>query len=243
MRNAHWLLALGLVACSRRGDQRQANNPQGYYGPAQAGPSGVMCPAGMIPYYNQCVFAVSPPAPQPVQVAPQLPSLVHVTFNGVLIAPTKNGGCQWDGLTCNAGSGAKIASAVRLAMRRSNPYIAVVAIFADPLSSAVEKPDIAGVAELLSRGQYSPKKLPKRQDSFTPEWNVRWERVPLEPGTQLSVHLKDIDLQFNDDVGSFSIGYDLLVTALQRQQLIQVQVDEATHGQVLFAGISVAPAG
>jgi hypothetical protein len=193
----------------------------------------------MMPSYSGCVAASAPPA----NTAPALPSLVHVTLTGARIAPTKSGGCQWDGMTCNAGGGQKIANAVRVAMKSPNPYVAVGVILAGPLSSAVEKPDATGNAELYSGGQFIKKTLEKRQDSFTPDWNVRWMNVRLETATRLSVHLRDADLNLDDDIGSFDIGYDHLVTALRNQQVLQVQVDGVTNNQVLFAGVSVLPAG
>lgn len=191
-----------------------------------------------MPSYNGCV-AASPHVPP---TAPALPSLVHVTLTGVRIAPTKSDGCQWDGMTCNAGSGEKIASAVRAAMKSPNPYVAVGMILASPLSSVVEKPDAAGSAELYSGGQFIKKTLEKRQDSFTPDWNVRWMNVRLEPATRLSIHLWDADLKYDDDIGSFNLNYEHLTTALRNQQVLQVQVDAVTNGQVLFAGVEVLPA-
>lgn len=210
------------------------------YAPGQGPNSGVACPTGMMPSYNGCV-ATSYGAP--TNTAPAPPSLVHVALTGAQIAPTKSGGCQWDGMTCNAGSGGKIASAVRLAMKSPNPYVAVGFILAGPLSSAVEKPDATGYAELYSGGQFIKKTLEKRQDSFTPNWNVRWMNVRLEPATRLSVRLRDADLNLDDDIGSFDLNYEHLTTALRNQQVLQVQVDTVTNGQVLFAGVEVLPAG
>jgi len=244
-----------VTACSRTDSRTPAGPPQGYYGqpgpaygyyqpgygPGQAGPPPGACPVGMVFYSGQCV--VGTPAPQPTpNAAPALPSLVHVTLTGAHIAPTKSGGCQWDGMTCNPGGGQKISNAVRMAMRSPNPYLAVGTILAGPLSSAVEKPDPMGNAELYTGGQFVKRLLQKRQDSFTPNWDVRWERVRLEPATRMSVRLRDADLNFDDDIGSFDIGFDQLVTALQSQQVLQVQVDGVTNGQVLFAGVSVLPA-
>jgi hypothetical protein len=144
-------------------------------------------------------------------------------------------------MTCNAGSAKDIASEVKIAMKSPNPYVAVGLILAGPLSSSVEKPDAMGYAELYSGGKFTKVELEKRQDSFTPEWNVRWPKVRLETATRLSVHLRDADLKFDDDIGSFDIGYDEFVKALRSQQVFQVQVDSMTNKQVLFAGISVVP--
>lgn len=168
---------------------------------------------------------------------------VHVTLTSALVGPTKADGCQWDGFTCNAGGTAEVVRAVNTAMMSSNPYTAALAVLSGPLSQSVEKPDPEGSAEMFTEGQFDKRSLEKRQDCFTPQWGVRWLNVRLDRAMRLSVRLRDADLQLDDDMGMFDIGYESVVEALRTNSVVQVRVDQQTYRQVLFVGISVLPAG
>jgi hypothetical protein len=145
-------------------------------------------------------------------------------------------------LTCAAGGGEQAASQVSAALARANPYAGVVAILAGPATAALEKPDAGGTAELYVHGQVTSISLNKRQDSFTPEWDAQWPGVVLDSSVRLRVRLVDLDLQYNDDIGSFDLSYADLQEAYRRQTNYPVRVAEQTHNQVLFASISVVAA-
>lgn len=145
-------------------------------------------------------------------------------------------------MTCAPGAGEQAASQVSTALARTNPYASVVAILVGPATSALEKPDAAGAADLYVHGQVTSFNLVKIQDSFTPQWNVRWPNVVLDPSVRLRVRLEDRDLQNHDPIGSFDLSYADLQQAYARQTTIQVRVAEQTYKQVLFAGISVVAA-
>ncbi len=170
------------------------------------------------------------------------PPLVHIILTGVLIGPTKMNNCQWDGLTCGAGGAEQAVSGVSSALLSSQPYLAAVAIVAGPATGALEKPDAAGTAELFVHGQATSYQLIKRQDSFTPTWDIQWSSVVLDSSVRLHVKLVDKDLQNDDDIGVFDLSYANLQDAYARQTIVQVRVAEQTYKQVLFAGISVVAA-
>jgi hypothetical protein len=165
-----------------------------------------------------------------------------VAVENALIGPSKSNRCQWDGLTCGAGGTQGIISGVSSALRSANPYAAAGAILAGPLSQAIEKPDTMGSAEVFNEGRFQTLALQKRQDTFTPQWNVRFLRVRLEPATRVTLRFQDADLNLHDDMGAFDIGYTDLLEALKSQRTYQVSVHEDTYMQVLFIGISVVPA-
>lgn len=168
--------------------------------------------------------------------------MVHIILTGVLIGPTKSGGCQWDGLTCNAGGAERAVNGVSSALLSSQPYLAAAAVVVGPATAALEKPDAAGSAELFVHGQATSLQLGKRQDSFTPMWNVQWYNVVLDPSVRMHVMLVDKDLENDDDLASFDVTYANLQEAYARQITLQVRVAEQTYKQALFAGISVVAA-
>ena len=243
------------------------NRPPQYGGPPAAQPHplppptfgtppgqpSVLCGPGTVWVMGRCASTSRPPAvnptstpawPAPIpQPAPPTPRFVHIAFTSVLVGPAKSNGCQWDGLTCNAGGTAKAISAVDAALAVTNPYAAAAFVLAGPAASALEKPDPTGVAELYAGGTFQSIALPKRQDTFTPQWtNARWMNVKLEPATRLSVRLQDADLINNDDMAIFEIGFNHLMAALHSQGTYQVPVYMETYKQVLFAEVSVVPA-
>lgn len=180
--------------------------------------------------------------PMPGQTVPTqpAPTKVHIIFNGAWIAPAKSNGCQWDGLTCNSGGSSKALQAVSSALAAANPPAAVFGALAGPAAQSLEKPDPAGTATLFVRGQQNVASLSKKQDSFTPTWDVQWQSVTLDDSVRLHVTLIDKDIQNDDDIGSFMINASTLRAALQQGTAYQVRVREQTN-QVLFAQISVIP--
>lgn len=240
-------LASMVLACAS--SRTRATPPSRYYGPFQSTAYlPAACQPGNVPFSRQCTPGVAPAPVAPGMLptaATQLatsPTYVHVTLVSALIGPSKNNGCQWDGLTCGAGGTRNVISAVDAALATSNPYVAVGAILGGPLADAIEKPDPMGTAEMYTGGRFEKRVLVKSQDNFTPGWGARWLNVRFETATRLSVRIRDADLYFDDDIGAFDVGYGAIAAALATQRVYPVSVYRETYKQVLFVSISVVPA-
>jgi hypothetical protein len=117
----------------------------------------------------------------------------------------------------------------------------MLAVLTDPLNDALSKPDPLGRAELVGPlGASQQRVLVAQQNTFTPQWaTAGWAHVPLDGSTRIRVQLWDEDPANNDPMGTFEVNADDLLAALRAERVHHVRVDEQTHGQVLFAAISV----
>jgi hypothetical protein len=170
-----------------------------------------------------------------------LPATARLTLHGVTVGLGKFDGHEWDG------PGQVAPGQVRrlaLVLSAPNPYAQVAAILADPVNQSLSKPEVLGRAMLLtSRGFGPPTKLDAQRDTFTPLFTgpPTWSGVPFDGSTRLSVELSDDDVMFSDPIGSFQINNADMAAALHEGRVVQVQVDDQTNSQVLFAAISVMP--
>lgn len=181
-----------------------------------------------------CAPAAAPPTPDP-------PPFVSVTFVGITAAPLKADGTCWDPF-CSIRD--KDGQRLGAALATLNPYAAVASVLTPVMFEALSKPDIAGTAALLIGGV--PKQvvaLPRREDGFTPQWNVTWRHVALDGSAVLRVAVEDMDpdipLSDSDPMGTFLIARGDMYAALLDGHVVQVPVHTQTNRQVLVAGLHV----
>lgn len=187
------------------------------------------------------------------QIAPT--SSATVLVESLLVNSTKFGGRCWDlfcdGRSQRVGRSAAEAAAgalgawAGLAKPATTPFLTASGILAELAMTAWSHPDTVGHAYIITAGTFSdPVKLQVRQDTLTPQWGLRFEHVPLSAGTALRLELFDADPEFfsaNDDMGIITIGLAEIQKAMRSQETYQVNVQQQTHDQVLFVGISVVP--
>jgi len=166
------------------------------------------------------------------------PSFVSVEIRQALLGPSKVGGNAWDGFGRIDGSGQTL---VLEALGKGDPVAELALVFANPALAALEKPDPAGAVRCMSGAiELDRLSLPKVQDTFTPIWSgAALPRVPLVPSTRLEVDLWDKDLALDDPMGTSTITYADLVSALREGTVHHVRVAEQTNNQVLFIDLAV----
>jgi hypothetical protein len=171
----------------------------------------------------------------------QLPRFVNVEMRQALLGPSKVGGNAWDGLGRLDDNG---RSLVVTALGKADPVAELAVVFANPALAALEKPDPGGSVRCMSGPvELQRLELPKVQDTFTPIWSgAVLPRVPLAPATRLEVDLWDQDLAVDDPMGTSTITYAELVSALREGTVHHVRVAEQTNHQVLFVDVSVTGA-
>jgi hypothetical protein len=103
------------------------------------------------------------------------------------------------------------------------------------------RPDPYGSAEVESVAGVVAHPLVMIKDTFTPQWNVRWDRVPLTASTRLRVSLMDKDLANEDPIGEVVLNAQDLLGAMATGTNDQIRVDGQTNGQLLFVGVEVVP--
>jgi hypothetical protein len=85
--------------------------------------------------------------------------------------------------------------------------------------------------------------LPKREDGFTPQWNVTFRHVALDGSAVLRVAVEDMDPDIpfidNDPMGTFLIARREMYAAYLDGHVVQVPVHTQTNRQVLVAGLYV----
>jgi hypothetical protein len=168
----------------------------------------------------------------------ELPAFVNVEVRQARLGPSKVGGNAWDGFGRLDGNGQTL---VLQALGKSDPIAELAVVFANPALAALEKPDPAGSVRCMSGAvELQRLTLPKVQDTFTPIWtSTALTRVPLAQTTRLEVDLWDKDLAVDDPMGTSTITYTDLVSALQEGTVHHVRVAEQTNNQVLFIDVSV----
>ena len=171
--------------------------------------------------------------------APATPAFARVTFIGVVSALSKVDGSHWD---IGGSVSSEDVQKVALALGAGDPYAAVLGVIGGLAIPALQKPDIGGSAALwTSAGGGQSFELAKHQDSYTPQWNVTWSHVPLDGTARIRVILRDLDVQFDDSMGTFEIGPADIRSAILHQRVYAARVDGQTGGQLLLAAISAIP--
>jgi hypothetical protein len=172
----------------------------------------------------------------------QAPALVRIELHDAIIGPSKANGMPWDGT--GGRIAAELAQGVAAAMSVSNPYTAAAAALANLTAKGIEPPDVAGWADIDRGAGWADRVtlLMNFRDSFNPSWgSAAWDRVPWNHYVRLRIFLVDQDAMFDDPIGTIELGWRPLSEALASGKNYPVRVDDQTHGQVLFVGISVAP--
>ncbi len=178
--------------------------------------------------------------------------LAHVTVEGVLIGPAKKDLTLWDTLT-----GAKLGANEQQTMLNAlgslsrsvgDPYTAAVGTVVTELAKVSakvnEKPDAQGSAELFIGGRLvgSKIKLPKIQDSFTPQWpgRMEWSHVPIDEDVRIRITLEDADvLKSNDPIGVVIIDSAQLQSAAKVRKVVPILVADQSDNQIIAVKVSV----
>lgn len=110
--------------------------------------------------------------------------------------------------------------------------------------TALEKPDVKGLAELdrTGAGFSEAQTLPLAEDSFTPTFrpSATFRRVALTDRTLVRVALIDDDVANDDPIGTVTLNAADLREALRQEGHVHhVAVGRQSFGQVMFVGIVV----
>ena len=161
-----------------------------------------------------------------------------VSMVGVLAGPGKADGTQWDGMGAQVTS--EVTGAIGTALAASNPAVAVASALAGPAANALEKPDVAGYADLYEDQRLvSRVQLEKKQDTFTPQWGqAQWSNVDIRKA-RVRVVLVDMDLTDNDDMGTAEVDSRQLAVAAETGGVYAAPVYDQTNKQILFIALSV----
>lgn len=223
-------LVLSMVGCASKAPPRP---PVTWYPQAYASQPPIYVLPVMVPAPAQSAYL--PPGYAPGGAPP--PRFARVAFVGLLAGPGKVDGTQWDGPggTVNREDWQQVATA----LGATNPYAAVIGVFAGPTIQALEKPDCGGSAVLSSSaGTGTEWVLTKKQDTFTPQWAATWDHVPLNGSARIHVEVIDHDLFVNDPMGVFEIPSASIHAALAAGKVLPVRVEDQTNRQILFALIT-----
>jgi hypothetical protein len=149
------------------------------------------------------------------------------------IAPAKLDGSAWDGL---GGIVPTLTAGAASAMGAGTDTAIVVAHVTGEALSHFTRPDPYGWAE--ARGARVD--LKRTSDTLMPSWSAPpLRKITLDGSARVRVHLIDHDLDADDPIGDVELGDKELREALASAKVYQVRVDDQTHGQVLFVGVSV----
>jgi hypothetical protein len=179
--------------------------------------------------------------------AAQEPVTVTVIFEGAVIGLGKVDHDPWD---FDLGGAVPEAAWTELAkaLTNSNPYGAVLGLFAQPLLQPVAKPDPYGMVTVEGQGvrsesQWLAELGYEMKDTFRPAFpqRPRWTGVPLDRDIRFTVQLLDEDLLEHDNIGTATINMDDVKAALAAKQVFHVNVAGQTDNQLLFFDISVLP--
>jgi hypothetical protein len=164
---------------------------------------------------------------------PPPPPVVSVRIVNATVAPAKLDGTAWDGL---GGIVPTLTAGAATAMGANTDVAIVVAHVTGEALSHFTRPDPYGWAE--SRGARVD--LKKTSDTLSPSWNAPpLRKITLDGTARVRVHLMDHDLDADDTIGDVELSDHDLRLALAAGKVHQLRVDDQTHGQVLFIGVSV----
>ena len=173
------------------------------------------------------------------------PYSVNVRVLGVMVYPTKNDGCMWDG-TCNALSNDELAELyedvtglVGLSIS-TQAAVSIAAKITGTVISHFSKPDVRGVISFYSEGEEYSLDVRETEDELAPQWglNFGYNDIPFD-GLTLGLELWDADdFNSNDAIGTAFFTYEDLIqvwqagpngmwlnaTSPQNHQLIGVRV-------------------
>ncbi len=180
-----------------------------------------------------CGGAVAPPR------APAGPRFVTIDVVGATVAPGKIDRTPWDGVgSLSEGVWDDLGKALLLV----DPRVAVAEVLGRVANGTLDKPDVRARVELLWGSYAAARELPKRQDSFTPQWEppaASFAHVPMDPHVAVRVVLTDVDLLNDDPIGIVELTLADLERALAVGGVDVVDVHRQGNGQVLFVHVAV----
>lgn len=164
---------------------------------------------------------------------------IAIYLKGAVIGPAKTNGSAWDTCKLDSSAVAQVISAVTTGAT----FNAVVSLLQSSMFSALCMPDPEGTATLYVDGM-AHSSVPLRstsEDTFTPQWigSPGWTNVPYSNRFRINVSLKDTDIFSDDVIGTADINQSHFKTALDKQEVVQVNVSSQSSNQILFIGISV----
>lgn len=176
----------------------------------------------------------------------------HVTVEGVVIGPAKKDLTLWDTLT-GAKLGAKEQQTMldalgNLSRSVGDPTTAAIGTAVTEIAKVSarvnEKPDPQGSADLFIGGKLNGAKikLPKIQDSFTPQWpgRMEWAHVAIDSDVRIRITLEDADLlKTNDPIGVVIIDGAQLQEAAKVGRVVPILVAEQSDNQIIAVKVSV----
>lgn len=174
-------------------------------------------------------------------------ALARVQLLRAYISPGNRSGDDWDG-PGSVGNDAITAAAESAGAAYGVPGAAqLLAEFADFINGQWSPPDPRGTATLLRNGEQAEFDLPEIQNSYTPDWganSVVWTPVTLGTGdmVQIQLTLDDVDIQFDDQIGTVFIRREDIYAAMLAGQPFAVPVvDQQTPILSIILNVTKAP--
>ena len=110
------------------------------------------------------------------------------------------------------------------------------------LFAAIEPPDAEGTVTLGGGGPFESRPLREIADSYSPNWNVGFFGVEPSAELSLTVSLTDVDVLFDDVIGTVALTAEDLATAYGEGVPLPIATVDRGNGNIVVIEVRVSPA-
>jgi hypothetical protein len=179
-----------------------------------------------------------------------IPDVLDVHIVGAVIGFGEASGTQWDSFE---GVDAELLLLLAEILLGPSPYLEVLELFLDPITTALSHPDPYGTAELLGVGAVTlADRASNAEETFQPIFPGApgWDGVAYDPTLRIRVTLHDEDPFWvdgrrsltDDPIGVVDLGARDLYDAWRAGEVWPVAVADQSSHQLLFVRIAVTEA-